>query len=203
MKNNMFDFNVLKFFCVNTRTGKVLRHLPVIWEFSSQCWVKINTDGTVRGYPGLAACGSIFRGSMREFIGAFCVFLDVQTALVAEFYGVIYVLEEAQKLGLTNVLLECDSVLICVSFTVRKNVPLMFRNRWNTCLNYCGKIRFGVTHIFHEGSVCACKLANLGFIYRESFNWYNRFPSSLFLKFFMNIDIVYLCIVFVNIRVLI
>jgi len=66
---------------------------------------------------------------MREFIGAFCVFLDVQTALVAEFYGVIYVLEEAQKLGLTNVLLECDSVLICVSFTVRKNVPLMFRNR--------------------------------------------------------------------------
>jgi len=40
---------------------------------------------------------------MREFIGAFSVFLDVQTALVAEFYGVIYALEEAQKLGLTNV----------------------------------------------------------------------------------------------------
>jgi len=36
-------------------------------------------------------------------IGAFSAFLDVQTALVAEFYGVIYALEEAQKLGLTNV----------------------------------------------------------------------------------------------------
>ena len=29
MKNDMFDFNVLKFFCINTRTGKVLRPLPI------------------------------------------------------------------------------------------------------------------------------------------------------------------------------
>jgi len=65
---------------------------------------------------------------MREFIGAFSTFVDVQTALVAEFYGVIYALEEAQKLGLTNVWLECDSILVCVAFTARTNVPLMLRN---------------------------------------------------------------------------
>jgi len=29
---------------------------------------------------------------MREFIGVFSAFLDVQTALIAEFYGVIYML---------------------------------------------------------------------------------------------------------------
>jgi len=57
----------------------------------------------IRGYPGFVACESIFRGSMREFIGVFSVFLDVQNVLVAEFYGVIYALEEAQKLGITNV----------------------------------------------------------------------------------------------------
>jgi len=28
MKNDMFDFNVLKFFGIKTRTGKVLRPLP-------------------------------------------------------------------------------------------------------------------------------------------------------------------------------
>ena len=66
---------------------------------------------------------------MREFIGAFSAFLDVQTALVAEFYGVIYPLEETQKLRLTNVRLECDSVLVCAAFTVRKNVHWMLRNR--------------------------------------------------------------------------
>ena len=104
MKNDMMDFSVIKFFGINTRTSKVLSPLPIRWEFPSPGWVKINTDGAARGFPGLATCGGIFRESMGEFIGAFSVFLDIQTALVAEFYGVIYALEEAQKLGLTNVL---------------------------------------------------------------------------------------------------
>jgi len=40
---------------------------------------------------------------MGEFIGAFSTFLEVQTTIVAEFYGVIHDMEEAQKMGLTNV----------------------------------------------------------------------------------------------------
>jgi len=35
MKNDMFDFNVLKFFGINTHTSKVLRPLLVRWEFPS------------------------------------------------------------------------------------------------------------------------------------------------------------------------
>jgi len=63
---------------------------------------------------------------MREFIGAFSTFLKVQTALVAEFYGVIHAMEEAQKMGLTSVWLECDSALVCDAFTARTNVPWIF-----------------------------------------------------------------------------
>jgi len=43
---------------------------------------------------------------MREFIGEFSTFLDVHNILVAEFYGVygvIYALEEVQKMRFTNV----------------------------------------------------------------------------------------------------
>ena len=42
----------------------------------------------------------------------------------------------------------------------------MLHNQWNTYLNYCGKIRFRVSHIFREGNACADKLTNLGFIQR-------------------------------------
>jgi len=42
---------MIKFFGINTRTGKVLRDLPIRWEFPSPGWVKINTDGAARGYP--------------------------------------------------------------------------------------------------------------------------------------------------------
>jgi len=65
-------------------------------------WVKINTDGAAKGSPSLAACGDIFRGSMREFIGGFSAFFDIQTTLVAEFYGVIHVIEGTQKMGLSS-----------------------------------------------------------------------------------------------------
>jgi len=50
-------------------------------------------------------------------------FFEVQTALVVEFYEVIYAMEEAQKMELTNVWLECDSVLVCAAFTAMTNVP--------------------------------------------------------------------------------
>jgi len=108
MKNDMLDSNVIKFFGMNTHTGKVLRPLSVRLEFPSPGWVKINIDGAARGYPGLATCGGIFHGSMREFIGAFFAFLEVQTVMVAEFYEVIHAMEEDQKMRLTNVWLECD-----------------------------------------------------------------------------------------------
>ena len=85
MKNDMLDFNVIKFFYINTRTGKVLRPRLVRWKFLSPGGVKTNTNGAARRYPGLATCGGIFRGTMREFIGAFSVFLEVQTTMVAGF----------------------------------------------------------------------------------------------------------------------
>jgi len=37
---------------------------------------------------------------MEEFISGFFAFLDVQTALVVEFYGIIHVIEQAQKMVL-------------------------------------------------------------------------------------------------------
>jgi len=35
MKNYMLDFNVIKFFGINTRIGKILCPLPIRWEFPS------------------------------------------------------------------------------------------------------------------------------------------------------------------------
>jgi len=71
--------------------------------------------------------------------------------LVAEFYGVIHVMEEAQKMGLTSVWLKCDSALVCDAFTARTNVLWMLRNRWNTCLNSVGQSGLGLLIFFVKG----------------------------------------------------
>ena len=78
-------------------------------------------------------------------------------------------------------------LLLLISMPLKKTiVPWILRNRWNKCLNYCGKIKFKISHIFREGNVCVEKLTTLCFIHREQFHWYNRLSSSLFLEFFIN-----------------
>jgi len=75
------------------------------------------------GSSDLAIYGDILRGSMKEFIGDFYAFLDVQTTLIAKFYGVIHAIKQAQKMSLTSLWLECDYALVCTAFTVIINVP--------------------------------------------------------------------------------
>jgi len=70
-------------------------------------------------------------------------------------------------------------------FVLHLLLGLMFRDGIFVLI-IVGKIKFRVIHIFLEGNACADKLANLGFIHRESFHWYNRLPSSLLLEFFIN-----------------
>jgi len=65
---------------------------------------------------------------MGEFIGTFFAFFEVHIAMVAEFYGVIHAIEEAQNMRLTNVWLEFDFVLVCVAFTARTNLLWMLRS---------------------------------------------------------------------------
>jgi len=115
------EFYGIKFLVLILVGGEVFRHLPVRWEFPSPGWVKINNDGAARGIRVLLLVDVFFVGVWGSLL-VFFVFLEVQTIMVAEFYGVIHAMEEAQKMRLINVLLECDSALVCVAFTANTNV---------------------------------------------------------------------------------
>jgi len=41
-----------------------------------------------------------------------------------------------------------------------------------------------VSHVFCEGNHCVVKLANLAFIYREHYKWFNVLLSCIYLDFF-------------------
>lgn len=65
---------------------------------------------------------------------------------------------------------KCQDTTKMIALNVRTNVPWSLRNRWNKCLDYCGKIIFRVSHVFCKGNTYACKLANLRFIHRGNFH---------------------------------
>jgi ribonuclease HI len=56
----------------------------VNWNMAPTFWVKCNTDGASRGYPGTSSCGGIFRDHLGTFPGAFSANIGVATSLYAE-----------------------------------------------------------------------------------------------------------------------
>ena len=75
MNNDMLNFNMIKFFDINTRSGKVLRPIPVRWEFPSPGWVKINIDGADRGILDLLLVEVFSVGVWKNLLVLFLRFL--------------------------------------------------------------------------------------------------------------------------------
>jgi len=90
------------------------------------------------------------------------------------------------KDGLTNVWLECDYVLVCVAYTVRTNVPGCFVINEILFLITVGKSGLGLLIFFVKEMRVLISWLIYDFFHRESFYYYNRLPSSMFLEFFMN-----------------
>jgi len=168
MKNDMFDFNVLKFYDINTRNGKVVHPLLL---------------GVLLI---LLLVAVFFMGVWGSLLVVFLLSLIFRLLWLLSFMKLYMSLKKLKIL----VLLVYDLNVILPWFVLHLLLGLMFLGFFiiggNTCLDYCGKIRFRISHIFHEGNACADQLANLGFIHRKQFHWYNRLPSSLFLEFSIN-----------------
>ena len=72
MKNDMLDFNVITFFGINTRTGKVFRPLLVRWSFLHQDGLKL----TLMGLLGIFWSCYLWRYFPWEYEGVYqCFFL--------------------------------------------------------------------------------------------------------------------------------
>jgi len=82
MSNIISNFFVLKIFNIQTREGRVVSFMDVIWQVSSTNWLKVNTDGVTKGYFGLIPCVSIFRGSRGEYMGSFSAFLGYKLLFI-------------------------------------------------------------------------------------------------------------------------
>jgi len=87
MSNHMDDFSVLKFFGISTRPSKVYILVQVYWDFPTTDWIKVNTEGAARGFPGPAGCGGTFRGSREKYIGGYSAFLEMRMPCMPRRWG--------------------------------------------------------------------------------------------------------------------
>lgn len=183
--NSIADFCLLKACGVETKPRKSPAIIEVIWIPPPCYWIKCNMDGAAKGSPGLASCGGIFRDRSGATLCCFAVNLGINHSLQAEIFGAIYAIEIAYKKGWHNLWLECDSLLVIMTFKSLDIVPWQLRNRWKNCIHLTSCMRFRCSHIFREGIHYADKIAFLGLSF-QNFHWWDTIPISISLDFNRN-----------------
>jgi hypothetical protein len=79
---SIHEFSIIKHFGVVCHPPLPPSIKQVNWIQPPYNWVKCNTDGASRGFPGASACGDIFRDHTGTFLGAFlrkhwCVYISL------------------------------------------------------------------------------------------------------------------------------
>ena len=126
--------------------------------------VTINCDGAARGNPGPAGAGAVVVAEDGTVLAEVAEGLGETTNNVAEYTAVIRGLEEAQRLGASEVLLRSDSQLLINQLTGRYRVKAphlqpLYRQVRDLLRSFD---RVDLEHVPRERNVAADALANLG-----------------------------------------
>lgn len=73
MFNSTEEKMILRELGVHGRLGQAPKIVLINQPFMNTCWIKLNTDGTTNGSPGLASCGGVFRTSCCLVKGCFAI----------------------------------------------------------------------------------------------------------------------------------
>ncbi|PKI41703.1 hypothetical protein CRG98_037905 [Punica granatum] len=96
------------------------------WVKPLEDFMKLNTDGAVRGSQGVARAGGILRNSSVGWIIGFMQSLGVSTVMVAELWGVLTGLELAWNVGCRRLILEIDSMVVLTLISRQDPCPPCF-----------------------------------------------------------------------------
>ena len=100
MKNDTFDFNVLKFFGINIRTDKVLRSFSVRWEFPSPGWLKLTLMGLIGDILVLLLMEIFFMGVWENLLELFLCFLKFRLLWLLSFMWLYMLWMKLKRWGL-------------------------------------------------------------------------------------------------------
>ena len=92
------------------QTCKVLKGIR--WERPPQGWMKLNTDGSANGNPGLAGCGGVIRNYAGQWVIGFSKCIDITSSFAAELWGLREGLILCCNLNITSLEMEFDAKVI-------------------------------------------------------------------------------------------
>ncbi|XP_057808895.1 uncharacterized protein LOC131023373 [Salvia miltiorrhiza] len=161
MDNIWSDYLSLRNLGVKSRPAPPPDYISVYWWPPDINWVKVNTDGSASGAPGLISAGGVFRNHKADVCGCFHIKGGSGFAFEAELLGVITAIAIAHNRGWRRLWLEADSSYVVNLLQNRgMDVPWRFRTYWKDTLRRLEDFVFTVTHIYREGNTAADIMAH-------------------------------------------
>lgn len=175
----MSDFKLSQLFGIPITPKKAKVPPIVCWLPPKPGCIKINCDGSSFGSTS-GSIGFILRNSNTDFMGAVCQNICHATALEAEFCAFMLAIEKCKELGLTDIWLETDSLLVVKAFHSMKGIPWRLQARWWNCMMFCKKVRSQCSHILRHANLVADALAKNGQgLACNSFQWWPAPPTFI------------------------
>ncbi|KAK3213082.1 hypothetical protein Dsin_017788 [Dipteronia sinensis] len=161
MKNLVDELRTFHRLHVSGRPSKAPCILEVNWHPPLSGCLKVNTDMTAFGSPGLAGCAGVFCTYKGFVKSCFAIPLDVCFAFEAELAAAVHAIDYAWTFGWRQLWLESDSTFVVDTLRSRsRKVPWRWRPVWDRCLSFISQMDFAVTHIYWEGNQVAGSLAS-------------------------------------------
>ncbi|CAL0329544.1 unnamed protein product [Lupinus luteus] len=121
--NSLTEFKILRFFNISSYIAAPPSIKEIICQHPSVGWVKINSDGAAKGFPGHSGGGFICRDDNGNVLHCMATYFGIKDPLYAEIKTVVLAIELASKKGWNSVWLELDSAITVDLFNGKGVVP--------------------------------------------------------------------------------
>ncbi|KAF5464418.1 hypothetical protein F2P56_014495 [Juglans regia] len=135
--------------------------MAVRWEKPKNDWLKLNVDRSSINNPGILGAGRIVRNELGKVVFTFAESIRNGSNNLAEVITLRRGLQHCKRLGLNNIIIEMDSLLV-VNWVQKGSYSLQYiKNFWEDIINMLAGINFSAKHIYREGNKAVDVLARL------------------------------------------
>ncbi|KAL0014756.1 hypothetical protein SO802_001825 [Lithocarpus litseifolius] len=151
------------------------------WERPTSGWVKLNTDGSSLGNPGLAGSGGVIRDEEGNWLMGFARNIGITTSFQVELWGLRDGLNLCVERNFSAVEVELDAraVLNVITSLVCSNS--LITSLVDDCKQLASRIpRIRFNHCYREANRSADKLARMGAVQQRPFTIFLSPPVDVF-----------------------
>ena len=147
--------------------------------------IKINTNGSYLGNPGIAGAEGILRNHLGQWILGFSLHVGLATNNMVELFAVRQGLTMVWNLGFKFIYLELDSKVV---INWLKNSNTSFPTNMLPLIGDCRNLlerdwEVRMQHIYHEANECADALAKRGTHQQNLLTVYSTCPSFVYVYY--------------------